>query len=77
MRAASFMTALPPTNERGYPPQLAVAVATVAIVTCLVSLQYPRKSALLPRDIYMANTEQSSGHADERNGNQIIEEQIC
>lgn len=35
MAAASFWSTLPPSNVRGYPPELAIAVASIAIVTCI------------------------------------------
>lgn len=50
MRAATFVTTRPPSDKRGYPPELAVAVATVAIVTCLAANFLLAHSATVSRD---------------------------
>lgn len=37
MRAATFWTRSPPTDARGYPPALAIAVVSIAIATCIAA----------------------------------------
>ena len=37
MRATTFWSQNPPANIRGYPPQLPVAVCSIAILTCLLA----------------------------------------
>lgn len=50
MWAATFVTTLPPSEDRGYPPALAIAVSTVAIVTCLAANFLLAHSATVSRD---------------------------
>lgn len=37
MRAATFWSRSPPTESRGYPPALAIAIVSIAITTCIVA----------------------------------------
>lgn len=37
MRAATFYSKSPPTEARGYPPALATAIVSIAIVTCIAA----------------------------------------
>ena len=37
MSAATFLSNAPPSDKRGYPSALAVAIITIAITTCIVA----------------------------------------
>ncbi|MCJ1384172.1 hypothetical protein MMC17_007288 [Xylographa soralifera] len=37
MQATTFSSTLPPSDERGYPPALAIAIASIAITTCIAA----------------------------------------
>lgn len=37
MKATSFWSRQPPSDLRGYPPSLAIAVASIAITTCILA----------------------------------------
>ena len=50
MQAATFRTTAPPSETRGYPPGLVVAVATIAIVTCLAANFLLAHSATVSRN---------------------------
>lgn len=37
MRAATFTSSEPPSEVRGYPPELAIAIVAIAITTCILA----------------------------------------
>jgi len=37
MQATTFWSIAPPSTARGYPPELAVAIASIAIITCFAA----------------------------------------
>ena len=50
MRAADFRTTAPPSDDRGYPKGLAVAIVSIAITTCLAANFLLAHSATVARD---------------------------
>lgn len=50
MAAATFWSDLPPSQERGYPPSLAIAIASIAIATCLAANGLLAHSATVARN---------------------------
>ena len=50
MAAATFWSDLPPSQKRGYPPGLAIAIASIAIATCLAANGLLAHSATVARN---------------------------
>ena len=50
MRAATFWSYEPPSESRGYPPALAVAIGSIAITTCLMANALLAHSATVSRN---------------------------
>lgn len=50
MLASTFVTRAPPSVKRGYPPELATAVASIAIITCLAANLLLAHTATITRD---------------------------
>jgi signal transduction histidine kinase len=50
MRAATFWSYEPPSESRGYPPALAVAIASIAITTCIAANALLAHSATVSRN---------------------------
>ncbi len=50
MSAARFWSDAPPSERRGYPPALAVAVASIAITTCILANGLLAHSATMSRN---------------------------
>lgn len=50
MRATTFWSVREPSGKRGYPPELAAAIATIAVVTCLAANFLLAHSATIARN---------------------------
>ena len=50
MAATTFYTTKPPTEKRGYPPELAATIVAVAVITCFVANGLLAHSATVSRD---------------------------
>jgi signal transduction histidine kinase len=50
MRAATFWSALPPSDDRGYPPAIAAAVVLIAFTTCIAANALLAHSATVSRN---------------------------